>query len=93
MPDDVDPKDVGRLTEGQAWLKYSLPGRLRSSGANWGLTVFLRGALWDLGSDGHTIVVDGPAVTEAKHVSGAALVNCWLGQSAPSWGDSSRRES
>ncbi len=93
MPDDVDPKDVGRLTEGQAWLKYSLPGRLRGSGASRGLTTFLRGDLWDLGSDGHTIVVNGPAVIEAKHVSGAALVNCWLGQLNPPREDESRRES
>ncbi|MCS6845144.1 MAG: hypothetical protein NZ528_12620 [Caldilineales bacterium] len=78
-PPDVDPADAGRITEGQAWLRYALAGRLRSSGARWGLNVFLRGALWDLGADGHTIVVEGDHVHEAPHGDGAALVNLWLG--------------
>lgn len=78
-PSDVDPADVGRLTEGEAWLRYALAGRLRSSGARYGINVFLRGALWDLGADGHTIAVEGDRVYEAPHSDGAALVNLWLG--------------
>ncbi len=77
-PDDVDVADVGRLTEGEAWLKYALAGRIGRSGARYGINVFLRGRLWDLGADGHTIMVSGSTVTEAKHVTGAALVNLWL---------------
>jgi hypothetical protein len=52
MPEDVDAKDIGSLTEFQAWQKYALPGRLASSGAKLGVNVFLSGQLWDLGSDG-----------------------------------------
>ncbi|GAB4524242.1 MAG: carbon-nitrogen hydrolase [Anaerolineae bacterium] len=77
-PDDVDPADVGRLTEGQAWLRYALAGRIQGGGARYGINVFLRGALWDLGSDGHTIAVDHGRALEARHVDGAALVNLWL---------------
>lgn len=77
-PDDVDARDVGQLTEGQAWLKYALAGRLAAGGAGHGINVFLRGDLWDLGSDGHTIVVRGETVIEARHVAGAAIVNSWL---------------
>ena len=51
-PSDVDPADVGRLTEGQAWSRYALLGRFASSGARAGANVFLRGELWDLGDDG-----------------------------------------
>jgi hypothetical protein len=78
-PPDVDAADVGSLSEGQAWLKYSLAGRMLSSGAATGMQVFLRGRIWDLGSDGHTIAVTPQGVFEAPHVQGGALVNCWLG--------------
>lgn len=77
-PADVDPADVGRLSEGEAWLKYGLAGRLPSAGAHWGMNVFLRGRIWDLGSDGHTILVQDKQIIEAEHVSGAAIVNYWL---------------
>ena len=77
-PDDVAARDLGTLTEGQAWLKYALAGRMPGSGIRHGINVFLRGDLWDLGSDGHTIVVRKRTVLEAEHVAGAALVNFWL---------------
>jgi len=77
-PDDVDACDVGTLTEGEAWLKYALAGRMPSSGIRHGMNVFLRGDMWDLGSDGHTVVVRERTVLEAEHVAGAAIVNSWL---------------
>jgi hypothetical protein len=77
-PDDVDAGDVGRLTEGEAWLRYALAGRLMSSGARWGMNVFLRGRIWDLGSDGRTIVVHGDQVTLGPQVPGAVMTNLWL---------------
>jgi hypothetical protein len=77
-PADVDARDVAGITEGAAWLKYALAGRLAGVGITHGINVFLRGKLWDLGSDGHTIVVRGRTVVEAKHVAGAAIVNSWL---------------
>ena len=77
-PDDVDVRDVGGITEGAAWLKYALAGKLADAGIEHGINVFLRGDLWDLGSDGHTIVVRESTVVEAKHAAGAAIVNSWL---------------
>ncbi len=77
-PGDVDVRDVNRLTEEEAWLKYGLAGRLAGAGIGLGINVFLRGDLWDLGADGHTIVVKERTVMETKHVTGAAIVNCWL---------------
>ena len=77
-PDDVDPRDVGALTEGQAWRKYALAGRLARSGARYGLNVFLHGALWDLGAEsGCAMLVNGQTVIEAKG-GRAALLNLWL---------------
>ncbi|HSV85038.1 MAG TPA: nitrilase-related carbon-nitrogen hydrolase, partial [Levilinea sp.] len=40
-PPDVDSSDVGRLTEGEAWRKYALAGRIGLSGAQAGINVFL----------------------------------------------------
>ena len=77
-PADVDLGDVGRITEGQAWRKYALAGRIMSSGARHGINTFLRGALWDLAADsGQALAVSGDQVTEAGGV-GAAILNLWL---------------
>ena len=52
MPDDVGKNDIGTIKEVDAWKKYALPGRIQSTRAKVGVNVFLRGKLWDLGSDG-----------------------------------------
>lgn len=77
-PGDVDTTDIGRLTEGEARLKYGLAGRLGSSGAAWGICVFLRGGIWDLGSDGPTIILHENKVTQGQRIPGAVLGNLWL---------------
>lgn len=56
-PADVDTADVGRLTEREAWVKYALPGRIGETQAIIGANVFLRGELWDLGTDGQPFFV------------------------------------
>jgi predicted amidohydrolase len=77
-PPDVDPADVGVLTEGQAVHKYTLPRRIHEAGARAGVYVFLRGRIWDTGTDGYSFAVaDGRVVMEA-HTDGAALLNLWL---------------
>lgn len=72
--------DIGKLTEGQAWLAHAMAGRATAeAGITNGLNVFLRGKLWDLGSDGTTIILN--AQTNAKmapRVDGAALTCLWL---------------
>jgi predicted amidohydrolase len=78
VPADVDPADIGRLTEGQAWRKYALTGRIAQSGARHGLNVFLRGTLWDIVADsGTAIAISGSQVREAGR-AGGALLNLWL---------------
>ena len=91
-PSDVDARDVNTLTEGEAWLKYALAGRLADAGIEQGINVFLRGDLWDLGSDGHTIMVKAGMVTEANHVAGAAVVNFWLASVDPKCYDNKTSE-
>ncbi|TGK28993.1 carbon-nitrogen hydrolase [Leptospira gomenensis] len=77
-PKDVNPKDIGVITEGKAWLKYALAGRMTDSGASYGINVFLRGSLWDLGSDGETILVRGADVKTFPKSESGSLVNVWI---------------
>lgn len=56
-PSDVDHSDVGKISENEAWQKYALPGRISLSGAKHGVNIFLRGELWDLGTDGQPFFV------------------------------------
>lgn len=77
-PSDVSAGDPGNITEWQAFMKYSLPGRLPESGIPTGVVVCLRGRLWDLGSHGTTVVVKNGKVKVAPSVDGAAIVNVWL---------------
>lgn len=72
-PDDVEPSDAGRLTEGEAWMTHALAGRLPSAGADHGATAFLRGALWDLGSDGANILVAGDEAWIDGQADGASI--------------------
>lgn len=56
-PADVDLSVVGQITEEEAWIRYALPDRLKDSDANTGVNVFLRGELWDLGTDGQPFLI------------------------------------
>ncbi len=84
MPAGVAASDVGSLTEAEAWLKYAMPGRAPAADIKYGLNVFLRGNLWDLGSDGTTIHVSPAGGGRGEIVAGAVLTNLWL---APSHSD------
>lgn len=78
-PADADPRDVGKLTEGQAWLKYAMAGRIAEAGAQHGVNVFLRGALWDQRFDGgRTTVIGNGRVMKEADSEGASLDNLWL---------------
>jgi predicted amidohydrolase len=78
-PGDVDAGDVRKITEAQAWNKYSLAGRIRSSGAACGMNVFLRGKLWDqdLGGWPATLVRDDDVFVE-EQTQQAAMLSLWL---------------
>jgi len=76
-PEDVNKTDVGRLTEGQGWHKYALAGRIHQAGAKSGMSIFLRGSLWDLRTDGRSILVDNGEAMEVKS-NEAAIINLWL---------------
>ena len=77
-PSDVDSTDIGRISLREAWVKYTLPSRLKSSGAPYGLLTTLKGKLWDLGTDGEYLVVTPDSVSLGPKGPGASLVNLYL---------------
>ena len=79
IPSDVDRDDIRKITEGQAWNKYALAGRIRSSGARYGINVFLRGKLWDQDSGGWpaTLIRDDEVFVEER-TDKAAILNLWI---------------
>lgn len=78
-PADVDVSDIKKITEGQAWQKYSLAGRIALSGARYGMNVFLRGKLWDqdLGGKPATLVREDEVFVE-ELTQQAAMINLWF---------------
>jgi predicted amidohydrolase len=77
-PADVDKNDMGKITLGEAWMKYTLPARIKTTGAPYGITVSLRGKLWDLGADGEIIAVNRGSVFTPSHMNGASMVCMWV---------------
>ncbi len=78
-PDDVPRGDAGRLTEGEAWQTHALAGRLQETSAQAGMTAFLGGSLWDMGSDGAAIAVNGEGVHTAQRTTGGQVLVLWVG--------------
>jgi hypothetical protein len=76
-PADVDTTDIGKITLREAWLKYTLPGRLKGQ-SRYGMNVSLRGKLWDMGSDGEIIAVSGDSVFCGQPLKGASMACLWI---------------
>jgi len=77
-PVDVDTTDIGRITLRDAWMKYTMPTRIRSINTPYGMTVSLRGKLWDLGTDGELIVYNRGELFSPPPMEGASMVNLWI---------------
>lgn len=79
VPADVDTNDINKITEAEAWEKYALAGRMHSSGARYGMNIFLRGLLWDqdLGGRPATLVRDNVVFVE-EQTQKAAILSLWL---------------
>ena len=69
---------ASQLSEGEAWLRHSLPTQLKQTPARAGMAVFMRGQLWGLGSDGRSMVVQRDGQELVDETPGARLLNLWL---------------
>jgi predicted amidohydrolase len=74
-PSDIDTLDIRKISERDAWIKYALPGRLAESKAIVGANIFLRGTLWDLGTDGQPFFVAGDRLLDIGKSSRAGIWN------------------
>jgi predicted amidohydrolase len=77
-PADIQKEDIGNITLRDAWLKYTMPTRIRQINVPFGMTASLRGKLWDLGSDGEPIIYNRGEVICPPPGEGASLVCLWL---------------
>lgn len=79
-PTDVDKTDIGNITEYEAWKKYAMLGRIKEAAIKTGVNVFLRGELWNLGTDGHTLIWCNNTAQEpaAPNDKTGSLINVWL---------------
>lgn len=79
-PADVSFVDEKEMIYSDAIIEYGLPGRLFDHGVREGVTVPLRGQLWDLGTDGAIVGVHRKIPTEGPLVNAPVLLNLWLPQ-------------
>jgi hypothetical protein len=66
------------LSEGEAWRRLTLISQQPISQASAGMSVFLRGQFWDLGTAGHSFLSNNGHVTAGNEARGARLLNIWL---------------
>lgn len=87
-PSDVDTSDINNIIEHDAWIKYAMVGRSMKTDIKTSVNVFLRGDLWNLGSDGNTLVltskyskpINMPSFFEGnnKLEKTGSIINIWL---------------
>ena len=81
-PAGVDLRHVGKISERDAWIRYAMPTRIKQTQIKKGLTVFMRGTLWDMESTGEPLIVENHEQLTLDHVEGrdqaAAVVNLWV---------------
>ncbi len=85
-PTDVDPKDQGVLTEGQAWRKYSLETRMLSTKALVGVNVFMRGQIFEMPTGGRAFIATRPdaatktlSIVESRDLDKESILRVALG--------------
>ncbi|MGH8447936.1 carbon-nitrogen hydrolase family protein [Pseudomonas sp.] len=66
------------LSEGEAWRRLTLISQQPISQATAGMSVFLRGQFWDLGTGGHSFLSSRGQITTDSDARGARLLNIWL---------------
>ena len=65
-------------SEGEAWHRLSLISQQPISQATAGMSVFLRGQFWDLGSAGQSFLSSNGQIFADADARGARLLNIWL---------------
>ena len=66
------------LSEGEAWRRLTLISQQPVSQATAGMSVFLRGQFWDLGTAGHSFLSSNGQISADGDARGARMLNIWL---------------
>lgn len=66
------------LSEGEAWRRLTLISQQPISQATAGMSVFLRGQFWDLGTAGHSFLSNNGQISADGEARGARMLNLWL---------------
>ncbi|MGE1153384.1 carbon-nitrogen hydrolase family protein [Pseudomonas kitaguniensis] len=66
------------LSEGDAWHRLTLISQQPISQAAAGMSVFLRGQFWDLGTAGQSFLSSNGQISADRDAHGARLLNIWL---------------
>lgn len=77
-PPDVDTTDYHRLSEGQAWEKYTMGKRAVKAGIHYGMNVFFTGRLWDKQSEGRVLMLNRDSLTVFSPAYAGRIINLWL---------------
>lgn len=78
-PNDVDTTDYKKITEGEAWQKYSMGPRSVNAGIAYGMNVFFTGNMWGKQAEGRVIVLDKNDLSVLPPTtSSGRIVNQWL---------------
>lgn len=62
-PADVDTTDYKKISEGDAWIKYSMGKRAVQSNIHYGLNVFFTGTMWDMKPEGRVLILNHDSLT------------------------------
>jgi len=73
-PIEVDKSDIDNLTLEKAWHKYTIK-RIEKTKIKTGITVFLRGNIWDLGTDGSSFIFRNDSISTVPKTDGPVLFN------------------
>jgi hypothetical protein len=78
-PVDVDTTDYNKISEGDAWLKYSIPKRAANANIHQGMNVFFSGSLWDMKPEGRVLILQNDSTTVLPaSVGKGRMVNLYL---------------
>ena len=77
-PADVDTTDYKKISEGDAWKKYSMGPRATKAGILYGMNIFFTGSLWDKKSEGRALILENGQLRELIPALKGRIINLWL---------------
>jgi len=78
-PNDVDTSDYHKITEGEAWQKYSMGPRAGKAHIPFGMNVFCTGNMWGKKAEGRVLALSRDALHVLPPTTDTGrIVNQWL---------------